>query len=158
MSEFATAGEALDYLIETVQSYSAEYDDGSGQHEEELKTVSEASALISAEIDTPAQEEMRESIQQLIKLIVNGSEYFHHIYQQLTIKLQLETDPTRQSQIAVGVSETAGAAKALSWVVERVMSDEAGQPASLEQIFTGEGLSYPAALKRGGSKLFIPKH
>ncbi|QRI45478.1 hypothetical protein [Gordonia phage Lizzo] len=150
MSEFATAGEALDRLIQLAENGATD--------DWHYKEIEGAVALISAEINTPAQEEMLESIQQLVKLLVNGSEYFHHIYQQLTIKLQLETDPTKQSQIAVGISETAGAAKALSWVVEHVMSDEAGQPASLEQIFTGEGLSYPAALKRGGSKLFIPKH
>ncbi|QOR56146.1 hypothetical protein SEA_LINETTI_1 [Gordonia phage Linetti] len=147
MSNFENADEALSYVLQ--HAYGNDYDQS---------IVDEAAALIEAALSVQGVQEMRESIQQLIKLIVNGSEYFHHIYQQLTIKLQLETDPTKQAQIAVGVSETAGAAKALSWVVEHVMSDEAGQPASLEQIFTGEGLSYPAALKRGGSKLFIPKH
>lgn len=146
MSRFENPTEALEYVL--AHAYANDSDQ---------TVVDEAATIIEAALSVQSQEEMIESIQQLVKLIINGSEYFHHIYQQLTVKLQLETDPTKQSQIAVGVSETAGAAKALSWVVEHVMSDDAGKPASIEQIFTGEGLSYPAALKRGGSKLFIPK-
>ncbi|WVX87677.1 hypothetical protein SEA_PIERRETHREE_1 [Gordonia phage PierreThree] len=147
MSRFETAADALGYVL--AHAYANDSDQ---------TIVDEAATIVEAALSVQSQQEMIESIQQLVKLLVNGSEYFHDIYQQLTIKLQLETDPTRQAGIAVGISETAGAAKALSWVVEHVMSDDAGKPASIEQIFTGEGLSYPAALKRGGSKLFIPKH
>ncbi|QOP65329.1 hypothetical protein SEA_DIABLA_1 [Gordonia phage Diabla] len=150
MSRFETAGEALDYLIEMSHDRPACAD-----NDEEIK---EAAALISAEINTPAQEDMIESIQQLMRLLANGSEYFADIFTKLRVKLSLETDPTQQSILAIGSSEAAGAANALRNVVDHILSEQAGESVSLEQIFTGEGMTYPAALKRGGNKLFLPKH
>lgn len=150
MSRFETAGDALNFLIAVAEQHSYE-----GGDDPEVK---EAAALISAEINTPAQEDMIESIQQLMRLLANGSEYFADIFNKLRVKLSLETDPTQQSILAIGSSEAAGSANALRNVVDHIMSEQAGESVSLEQIFTGEGMTYPAALKRGGNKLFLPKH
>lgn len=149
-----TPQEALDWLIALGDEYLTSSDN---RDEYDLKRLEEAVALISASMATPNEEQLTETIKQLMKLIEDGVGMFNSHYETFNIRLRIETDKSAQSRLAVALSECAGAISALGSILAHVMSEDADKPTKLTDIFTGLGLTYPKVLKTGKKLVLPPK-
>nr|DAK84406.1 MAG TPA: hypothetical protein [Caudoviricetes sp.] len=149
----STPQEALEYLISLADEYLSHELVQSSQ--EDYERVQEAALLLKEKLNEPSDETLRESIQQLMKLIEDGVGLYSQHYETLNVRLRLSTEAKEKSRLAIALSETAGAVSALGAVIAHVLSDQGGVPTKLTDIFTGEGLSYPKVLN-SGKKLYLP--
>lgn len=150
-----TPEEAANYLISLADEYLVT--PGVESTPDDYLKVQQAASLLMEKVDEPGTEILQESLKELMKLIENGVGHYNSLYERFNVQLRLSTDPKDQSRLAVALSETAGAVAALGSILAHVLSDQASLPTKIEDIFTGQGLTYPKVLKQG-KKIYLPRN
>ena len=95
------------------------------------------------------------TLQQLMEAIKQGALYHGELFNAFQIKYKLATKAPERRKLEIAMAETAGGAVALQAVFNLFVNPDTVKPETLQQVFSGKGLSYPKLMKQG-KQIYIP--